>query len=493
MIQSHLTEIRDLREQLLVLQIDPAVSDTTTTTTTADDSTDDYKDAMATVIGKLLLDQCDNPINACLSPEATVLYMTGWSENAKASAYALANSIPLFIAAFFADLCIFSETQISNLHDAIAKMCPSESSFHNIAKFCHERGYQKISEIVAKGIPYALAHDKGLRNSLSRLCIELTYRNENTGCPETVRLGCEGSHGSSSEVADAIRMTMDHIERYIENDEPLTNKACGYSTDSGGGGVGPSVVKESFDRDLCSLKAFYWNPCTMHALNKAVDNATSTHFGGGGQGSVNIVQFAHTCWTIQKQLGEDFERMWWKFVEGITDLDEKGSIIDRLPKPLLTRWGHVTTCLSSILKNWDHWFTFLSGIYENCSGSNSTMALYCIGIMKDPKARCEVEFVSTFANVFFDKHFTWLHMTDPLTKLAGHQCHETPLRVDLMRCELEELSKTWKNADGPFNFLYRCAILFLMMKCLAERKLGEESRQCSIKLKISSSFFGTHF
>jgi len=46
MIQSHLAEIRDLREQLLVLQIDPAVSDTTTTTTTADDTTDDYKDAI---------------------------------------------------------------------------------------------------------------------------------------------------------------------------------------------------------------------------------------------------------------------------------------------------------------------------------------------------------------------------------------------------------------------------------------------------------------
>jgi len=80
---------------------------------------------MATVIGKLLLDQCDNPTNARLLSEATILYMTGWSENAKASAYALANSIPLFIAAFFADLGIFSKTQIFNLHDAIAKMCPS--------------------------------------------------------------------------------------------------------------------------------------------------------------------------------------------------------------------------------------------------------------------------------------------------------------------------------------------------------------------------------
>ena len=62
MIQSLLSEIQDLREKLDVTAVDT-------------------KDAtMATVIGELLLDQCANPTNARLSPEATILYMTGWLE-----------------------------------------------------------------------------------------------------------------------------------------------------------------------------------------------------------------------------------------------------------------------------------------------------------------------------------------------------------------------------------------------------------------------------
>ena len=57
----------------------------------------------AEVIGKLILDKMKNASHCPMSPKGQSLYMTAMSEVPKASAYALASSIPCIVSAFLAD------------------------------------------------------------------------------------------------------------------------------------------------------------------------------------------------------------------------------------------------------------------------------------------------------------------------------------------------------------------------------------------------------
>ena len=158
-----------------------------------------------------------------------------------------------------------------------------------------------------------LAHDKGLRNGLARLVIELSYRDPDFGLPKTIRIGCEGSHGTSDDVALSIKHTLDNIKNYcLPGKSPTT--VASYSTDSGGGGVGKTVVEASRQLSFIHDTIMYWFPCIMHALNRTLQESISKYFGVGELGKMNVVQLAHTCWTVQKTLSEDFNTLRKEFL-----------------------------------------------------------------------------------------------------------------------------------------------------------------------------------
>ena len=71
--------------------------------------------------------------------------------------------------------------------------------------------------------------------------------------------------------------------------------------------------------------------------------------------------------------------------------------------------------------------------------------------MKDPKMKCDILFLVTFARVFYNEMFSWLHHTNILTKKAGHICHEVPLRVPMMLQQLIKLKDTWEDPNGLFK------------------------------------------
>ena len=402
--------------------------------------------AEAAKLGNTILCKMVEATKAPITPIASVMYMTAWSQMPKLSACALSQGIPLIIAGFLADLGIFD--MIPDVAGGISKLCPSPNTIHNISDLQKERGYQIIAEIFNAGIPCALGQDKGLRNNISRLCMELAHRDPETGCPKALRLGCDGSNGSSEDVAKAIEFVLKKCISNFANENVNVN-LVGMSTDSGGGGVGHSVIEACRKRDLISTFVMYWLPCIMHAINRALQVACENQFGGGGRGNVNPIQLAHTVWTIQQSLGEDFPALWKLFVNGSENDAE--DMIERMMKPLLTRWGHVTQALESIFVRWDDWVVFMSKLWTALNGSNHDMAGYCIGSMIDLKMKCEVCFIVTFAREFFNEMFAWLHKTDMRTKLDGHKAHEVPLRVPVMRVLLMKLRNQLEDEDGPFK------------------------------------------
>ena len=233
----------------------------------------------AEVIGRLILDKMESASHCPMTPKGQSLYMTAMSEVPKASAYALATSIPCIVAAFLADCGVIDADVVGDIAGKISKLCPSKWSLQAINRSSREFSYQKIAEIIDQCIPIHLAHDKGLRNGLARLIIELSYRNPVTGLPGSIRIGCEGSHGSSEEVAKSIKHTLDNIARYCK--PGVAPSVASYSTDSGGGGVGKSVVDASKELGFIHEEVMTWASCIMHALNRALQVATVAEFTAG--------------------------------------------------------------------------------------------------------------------------------------------------------------------------------------------------------------------
>ena len=116
----------------------------------------------------------------------------------------------------------------------------------------------------------------------------------------------------------------------------------------------------------------------------------------------------------------------------------------RLLKPLLTRWCYVVKCATAILQRWNDWKKFLDVCYLAFSTKEGDMSRKCLAVMKDPKLKCEIEFVVAFGRCFFTKHFEWLQHIDTHTKKAGFFSHEMLPRVAIMQYELENLQNNWR-------------------------------------------------
>ena len=146
-------------------------------------------------------------------------------------------------------------------------------------------------------------------------------------------------------------------------------------------------------------------------------------------------------YSIQEGLGEEFGSTWRRFVSG-----ENGSISKKLCKPLLTRWGYVLQCATSIAKNWDNWIMFLKGVYKSTLKKEELMVKRCLEMSKDPKLQCELQFIVAFGNSFFNKHFAWLHRIDKHSKISGFSAHEMPLRrLAIMESDLQENITKWRD------------------------------------------------
>ena len=88
----------------------------------------------AEVIGRLILDKMESASHCPMTPKGQSLYMTAMSEVPKASAYALATSIPCIVAAFLADCGVVDADVVGDIAGKISKLCPSKWSLQAVWK-----------------------------------------------------------------------------------------------------------------------------------------------------------------------------------------------------------------------------------------------------------------------------------------------------------------------------------------------------------------------
>ena len=199
----------------------------------------------------------------------------------------------------------------------------------------------------------------------------------------------------------------------------------------------------------------------MHVFSRSFQVAFEESLGKGGLGQDNVLQFLHTCWSVQTSLGEKFKPA-WKLLLNLADETSREDEIDdveKLIKPILTRWGYVLQAAKGIHEKWDDWKSFLSKVYELIDTKEKDMSQQCVELMNNPKLKCEIEFIVAFGEVYWAKHYKWLHRTDKKTKRTGFCAHEMVPRIAAMKSEFKNVVENWK--EMPEFEAFRQSLLLL--------------------------------
>jgi hypothetical protein len=433
--QENLEANQVLKAKLIELQIELAVAEDTF-----------QENSRANQIGNKFL-ALSNGTRSKLTIKCQNFIMTAWAVLPKASADGLSAAMPLLICAFLADVGILD--MMGNVAETISTICPSANSFHNVAMKFRNAAYQKVAVLVDRKVPLHWAFDKGLRGRLSRLALECSFLCPDEDIVKTIRLNCDGSNGCQ-DVADLIDHIMKWIQYYVPNhDKP---RSSSMSADSGGGGTGDSCVESLTRNGLVDPFIFYCASCIMHALSRPLQVAFENHFGKGGLFKKTILQVLHTAWSIQDAMGEQFISIWNLFVHG-GEPEAVGDVMDRICKPLLTRWGYVMQCADAMLERWDEWLVFLTKTYEQFPTKEHEMAQFILAFTKDPKVKCELSFIVAFGRSFFNKHLAWTHRIDERTGQPGHSCHEVLSHLAVMEKEIYKMKDDWRNNPDFATFV----------------------------------------
>ena len=389
-------------------------------------------DATATKIGQRILDRAMNAKICASTPLANQYYARAWAQCPKISAEALSMMAPLVIAAFLSDMNVDDLIGLEN----IPKSTPSPKLIRKIVRVSKQAVLIRIAKELEEGnVPFCMSHDKGERSGIGRLIKEISFYDFNEGCVVSIRFDADGANSDDKAVAEAIDMALNNLDEHT-SDGAVILQMCGMTTDTGGGGTTESCAEK-----LRAIGRIYFichiANCMMHAHSKCLENAWTAAFGVGALGSKTMLQWLHTCYSVQKACGDSFETMWEKY-------NGKSDTLTQLIRPVLTRWGYCTKAAEAVLNEWEGWMNFLDGVYEDYNNSEATMARYTLQLALNPKLKCELEFIVAFSRSFWNKHFAWLHRIDEKTKLSCHSSHEAPFRVAVMKRDLLYIKNNWR-------------------------------------------------
>lgn len=393
------------------------------------------------------------------------LYMLVNSICPSASAEAISQMAPAVLAAFFADLDLLDDMHLEDF----ANNTPSPTCMRDIIAVHRQLQMKLIADLVLADVPIFASFDKGHRNGHDYLVKELSWWDHNDEMVRTVRLQSDGSGGSSADAAAAWDVALEEIDYWIKKIDP--NGRCrlwGQTTDSGGGGVLYSVKGELSKVDRINLEYYRVAVCTLHALNKALENGVLKCFGECSLHLHNFHHYLFSCYSVQDYLGETFEDV-WKEATG----KDYMHYCNKLQRPVLSRWWSVNVCAEQIVSAYDDWITFTEYVYNvygtqlkgvNDGGAESKLAKTArsaIEVGKCKKIMADLHFFVGFGREYFKKHMNWLHETNPLSKTFGHSCNEMPLRAAMMKWELDDLRKNdewfvldnFKDAKNRWNLL----------------------------------------
>ena len=229
--------------------------------------------------------------------------------------------------------------------------------------------------------------------------------------------------------------------------------------------------------------------CCVHALQLQLNNAVRAALGDGGLDKVNAMQLLHLVYNLQEAVGSKewrhilvkssncvanfdpslpieepthamsvaqqnklvFEQAFavvYKYHSKFTiqeDSDEnsfKGTILQKPPAPILTRWwtvGAGTSCTFSYYLQLFHAAQTAINVFDSGS-SPHIIASSLFGLMKDPENFVDLTLIQCFTrDMSVSPHLDWLQSSDDLSNKLGFQSHNIATRFFLIERDLISL------------------------------------------------------
>ena len=212
----------------------------------------------------------------------------------------------------------------------------------------------------------------------------------------------------------------------------------GQSTDSGGAGIGVSLMKELRKLFILDPRHFELTFCSLRGVQLSFANPIKVVYGEGKIGKRNAMQMLFVAYALQETMDKAERPFRWQITTG----GEDGSVPLSMATPVLSRWWWVNQALDHMLEKWDGWYKVAEST-KNASNSGSLphrLASILISLMGEPKLQMNLMFISGYSRAFFIGHFKWLQSHDAVAKKNGFLSRHMAMRTYLMKRDLDCLS-----------------------------------------------------
>lgn len=331
--------------------------------------------------------------------------------------------------------------------------------------------YQAGQDLMALGkrlrdefVPLYMACDKGNKRGISHFVKFLTWFDSQTMTVSKQLLDIDASDGTSADCALAIKHSLMKIGQHL---------LSGQCTDSGGGGVLEGLAKELEALDLCTAD-FIISACSIHALQLQLSNAVKKVIGQGGLDKRNALQMLHTVYDLQESIDTEEWRhvlrhatLWCIGFDDETEDDHffvvaykkvkqmfafklelidddakmKGTILEKIQAPVLSRWWTVGKGAEFLL---DYYLPILRACqilcnrYKSSSRPNIVASAMC-SLMTNEQNFADLVLIKCFNSSFIQRHLEWMMTTVDLSEVPGFQAHNMAVRFFIMKDDLDNM------------------------------------------------------
>ena len=240
--------------------------------------------------------------------------------------------------------------------------------------------------------------------------------------------------GTSEAVAESI-------DQSIKNNfaDGITTLA-GQTTDSGGGGSLGSLAQALANKGRTDSDMYLVAPCSLHALQKPLENAIKAAIGEGKIGVRNAMQAVCTCYDAQQHSGDLFQSYW-------TMANPGAKPPTMMKTPVTTRWWWLITALCHMISRWDEWKHFAK-LLMDVSKSDTTpykVASECYSLLCEPMIKADVHFLGAFGKDIFMDAFDWLQGIDEHAKIFSHRSRNMAEFTFRLITHVKMLESDWQN------------------------------------------------
>jgi hypothetical protein len=392
------------------------------------------------------------------SERSRVIMAVGIAQIPYTSWYGLEQALPCFIYA------LLIEAGFDVTPEQVAAAMPSKQTVGEIVAVGAGASLRLAREEIRVALAVFFGCDKGHRDGVDHFAKVLSWFNFKLLRVLNLCLDIDGSGGSSADAADAINHSV--MEKLGDASKPFS----GQTTDSGGGGVLQSLRINLEAHHLVDPDYYLVAPCCLHGLQKPFDVSMIATFGEGGLDKRNVLQLVHTCYDMQECYPGDLFATAWNAAKtvrptgsvnaassvdrmiveepsALREDDDDPDAINRMSRPVLTRWWYVSVACEHLVDHFDDWMNFFDRIVAKSKSGSKEWKIASNGssLIREPRLLCDAWFVVGFARSFFHNHFKWLQGHDDIAQDYGYRGRHMLERYYLMSKDLDALTAgSWK-------------------------------------------------